>query len=134
MPNVKVLVISSDPVLQGFLQRNLREYGYQSYSTKDCGEGLRALLDAEVADLVLLDAMMPTMEGIEVSLRIRQWCQVPILMLSAWGAGRDKVRRLDFSSDDYLTEPLDAAGLISHIENVLRRNEAARSGVSAGAA
>jgi DNA-binding response OmpR family regulator len=121
---MKILVISGDPVLREFLQRTVSGRGYQLASAKDCNGQLKAVLDIERPEIIVLDVMMPAMDGIEMSLRIRQLCPTPILMLSCWGAGKDKVRRLDLGSDDYLTEPFGAAELIAQMEDVLCLNAA----------
>ena len=122
MAKNKILVISGDPVMLGFLQLNLRESEYQVVSTQRTGEELGAVLDEELPNLVILDIMMPDLDGIEVCLRIRQWSQVPILMLSAWGAGQDKVRGLDLSADSYLTEPFGIDELRAQIKETLQRS------------
>ncbi len=124
MVHRKVLVVSSDSVLRGLLQQNLTEAGYRLANTRDWNGQLRATLDWERPDVILVDVMMPAMDGIEVSLRIRQLCQTPIILLSAWGAGRDKVRRLDLAAEDYLTEPFGIPELIDQIEESLHRNAA----------
>ena len=125
MAKNKILVISGDPVMLGFLQLNLRESEYQVVSTQRTGEELGAVLDEELPNLVILDIMMPGLDGIEVCLRIRQWSQVPILMLSAWGAGQDQVRGLDLSADSYLTEPFGIDELKVQIKETLERSFAA---------
>ena len=133
----KSLVISNDSIMLRFLQQNLSVSGYEVASTQQTGEKLKTVLDEELPDLVILDVMMPDLDGIEVCLRIRQWSPVPIMMLSAWGAGEDKVRALDLSADSYLTEPFGVYELMARIGETLQRNLAAanllpnfRSGVS----
>ena len=125
--NAKSLVISNDPGMLRFLQQNLSGSGYEVASTQQTGEKLKTLLDEELPDLVILDVMMPDLDGIEVCLRIRQWSPVPIMMLSAWGAGEDKVRALDLSADSYLTEPFGIYELMARIGETLQRNLAAAS-------
>ena len=122
---IKNLVVSSDPVMLRFLQQNLSEHGYQVVTTQHTGEELKVELDRELPDLVVLDIMMPEMDGIEVCLRIRQWSQVPVLMLSTWGAGEDRVRGLDLIADSYLTEPFGIDGVMKKIEGALQRDAAA---------
>ena len=121
---IKNLVVSSDPVMLRFLQQNLSENGYQMVTTQHTGEELKVELDRELPDLVILDIMMPELDGIEVCLRIRQWSQVPVLMLSTWGAGEDRVRGLDLIADSYLTEPFGIDGVMEKIEGALQRNAA----------
>ena len=137
MAKIEILVISSDPALLRLLQQNFNKSDYQIASTQHTDEELKAVLEKEAPDIVILDIMMPNLNGVEVCLRIRQWSQIPIIMLSAWGAEQGKVRGLDLSADSYLTEPFGIDELMVRIEEVLQRNFAAmdlssniRSGVS----
>ena len=122
MAKIKVAVISSDPMMLRFLRRNLSNDDYDVVVTPGVEE-LQSLLAKELPDLVIQDIMMPNLDGLSVSLQIRQWSQVPLLMLSAWGAGADKVRGLDLSADDYLTEPFDADALIMRMKEILKLNQ-----------
>ena len=122
---IKILAISSDPIMLKLFQQNLSESGFEVASTQYTGEELRIVLDRELPELVILDIMMPSMDGIEVCLGIRQWSQVPIMMLSAWGAGEGKVRRLDLSAYSYLTEPFGMDELMVRIKETLQFNFAA---------
>jgi len=123
----KILVISSDRVIIRFLQDNLNSADYEVVSTQQTREGLRAVMERDMPQLVIVDIMMPNMDGIETSLRIRQWSQVPIMMLSAWGAGQDMIRGLDLSADGYLTEPFGIAELIARIRETFSINARAGS-------
>ena len=122
---IKILAISSDPIMLKLFQQNLNGGDFEVASTQYTGEELRTVLDKELPELVILDVMMPSMDGIEVCLGIRQWSQVPIMMLSAWGAGEGKVRRLDLSAYSYLTEPFGMDKLMASIKETLRVNFAA---------
>ena len=119
MAQKKILVMSSEPTLPRLVQNSLGETSYQVVSRGDTSEKLRAVLDKECPDLVILDLMMPRLDGIESCLLLRQWFQLPIIMLSTWGAGKDKVRGLDLSADGYLTEPFGTAGLMAWIKKAL---------------
>ncbi len=79
----------------------------------------------ELPYLVILDIMMPKMDGFEVCRRLREWSQIPIIMLSARGDESDKVKCLDLGADDYTTKPFGASELIARVRAVLRRTEAA---------
>lgn len=125
MVDRKVLVVNRDPVLVEVLRRELTPRGYRIVSTVDAGGGLKTVLDDEFPDLVILDIMMPRMEGIEICLRLREWSQVPVIMLSTWGTGRNMVRGLDLASESYLTEPFAVTQLAARIEAVFYRNRAA---------
>jgi len=122
MSKIKTLVISSDPVMQKFLQLNLDDGNYQLASTQQTGGELRSVLDNELPDIVILDIMMPYLEGIETCLRIRQWSLVPIIMLSAWGVENGKVRALNLSADTYLTKPFGIDGVKTRIKEAMKRN------------
>ena len=122
---IRTMVISSDPTMLRFLEQNLSENDYPIASTQYTGEELRLLLDTEHPDLIIVDIMMPDFDGVEVSLRVRQWSDAPIIMLSAWGAGGDKVRALDLGADCYLTEPFGIDELRARINEALQRDFAA---------
>ncbi|MFC2122348.1 response regulator transcription factor [Bacteroidota bacterium] len=118
----KILIVSSEPELQGILHQNLPDGNYQLTNVDDCEEELKELVDQCLPDLIILDISMPWLDGIEVCLRLRQWCQAPVIMLSTWDAGKDTVRSLDLSSDSYLTEPYGVKELMSQIEETICRN------------
>ncbi len=118
----KALVVSSDPALVDFLQDSLFEGGFLVAGAVSRDEQVKAVLAEEQPDIVVIDIMMPLLSGLEVSLSIHQRAQVPIIMVSAWNADEGKVRGLDLTTEDYLTEPFGAAELVSLIEVTLRRN------------
>ena len=119
---IKTLVIGKDSELQRFLQQNLDDGRYEMANTEKTCEELRAVLNKEVPDIVILDIMMPTLEGIEVCLRIRQWSLIPIIMLSTWGVSEGNVRGLNLSDETYLTEPFGVEELKTRIDQALHRN------------
>ena len=122
MAKIKILVISSDSELVRFLKKELGENSYQLICTQYTGGELREVVHREFPVLVIVDVMMPSLDGIEISLRIRQWSRVPIIMLSAWEAGRNSVRCFDLSAESYLSEPLGAYEVIALVESALRSN------------
>ena len=122
MAEKKILIVSSEPELLGLLQHRLPENGYKVTSIGDIGDDLKEVVDMFLPDLIILDVLMTWLEGIEVCLRIRQWCQVPVIMLSTWDAGKDTVRSLDLNSDSYLTEPYGVADLMAQIEDTICPN------------
>ena len=83
------------------------------------------MLDEELPDLIIVDIMMPSLDGLGICLYIRQWSQVPIMMLSTWGTEEGKIRGLDLSSDSYLTKPFGIDELKVRIKEALWRNQAA---------
>ena len=115
----RILIVSDDPVLVEFLQRHLGEGGYRVSRTEDIGSRLQAVLEEKLPDLIILDVMMPWLEGIEIALRLRRWCQTPILMLTTWRAGENRVRTLDLEAPDYLSEPFDTGRLLQQLGQIL---------------
>ncbi len=134
MAKTKTLVISSDPLMLGFLQQNLSRDEYELTCTRHTEDELKALLDTEYPDLIILDIMMPSLDGLEVCLRIRRWSPAPIMMLSAWGAGEGNIRGLDLRSDSYLTEPFGIEETKAQIRSALGHNLVAgfMSGIRSG--
>ncbi len=101
----------------------LREEGYEVNSADN---GLTALesIERETPDLVILDVMMPQMDGFEVCRRIRQKADVPIIFLSAKGDTADRVAGLELGADDYLAKPFEPSELLARVKAVMRRTEA----------
>ena len=122
MAKTKILVISSGSELVRFLKKELCENSYQLIHTQHTREELREVVHQEFPDLIIVDVMMPSLDGIEISLRIRQWSRVPIIMLSAWEAGQGSVRCFDLSAESYLSESLGAYEVIALVECALRNN------------
>lgn len=118
----KILTVSDTPVMQRFLQYNLAERGYQVACTPNSRGKLKAALYEELPDMVILDIMMPTLEGIELCLYIKQQFDIPILVLSACGSGSTKFRGVDLHAGDYLTEPFGILDLVTRIDNVISSN------------
>jgi DNA-binding response OmpR family regulator len=121
----KILAVGNDPELLGLLQQGLNDGHYEVVSTQDTGDGLRDELHEEQPDFIILDIMMPTLDGIGICLHLRQWTQVPIMMLSTWGTVAGMVRGLNLGSESYLTEPLGIDELKALINETLKRNDAA---------
>lgn len=114
----KILTVSDNPVMQKFLQYTLAERGYAVVSTDNSKGNLKAALYKELPDLVVLDVMMPTIEGIELCLFIKHQFDIPVLVLSACGLSKNNFRGLDLSARDYLTEPFGILELITRIDKV----------------
>ncbi len=115
-----ILVVDDDPQIVSFINRGLR---YEGYSVETAGDGIEALTKARdfPPDLVILDVMMPGMDGLEVSRRLRQVSDVPILMLTARGTVADRVAGLDSGADDYLVKPFDFDELLARVRAMMRR-------------
>jgi two-component system KDP operon response regulator KdpE len=118
--NSSVLVVDDEESLRDFVRRNLEVRGYTVYTA---GNGLEALavFDSENVELVILDVMMPHMDGLETLRRIRQQSFVPIIVLSAMGEEQDKVRALNLGADDYLAKPFGVNELMARVRAVQRR-------------
>ena len=122
LTKTKILTISTDPVLVNFLQQELNHGEYEIISTRHTGIHLKQVVDAEDPEFIILDVMMPTLDGIGTCLQLRQWTRLPIMMLSTWGTGDNTVRGLNLGSDSYLTEPFGVDTLKKRIEDTLRRS------------
>ncbi len=130
MKKTCILVVDDEVSIIRFVSARLRKEGYEIITASN---GEEALLRAEEENptLVLLDIMMPKMDGFEVCRRLREWSEVPIIMLSAKGEESDKVKCLDLGADDYVTKPFGGEELLARVRAVLRRAEVA-SAVSYG--
>lgn len=132
MPQEKhILVVDDEPSIQHFVRRNLE---LRAFKVSLATTGLEALAQFEQANfsLIILDIMMPGMDGLEVCRRIRQRSTVPIIILTALGEETDKVAALDQGADDYLTKPFGVSELLARVKAVLRRNHWADQPVSSG--
>ena len=118
----RVLVIDDDEAITTALRRALSFSGYLVDAANDGDEGLRRVRDAR-PDLVILDILMPGIDGFEVCRRIRQADEVPILMLTARDDVADRVRGLDSGADDYLIKPFAPDELLARVRALLRRGE-----------
>ena len=125
LAKTKILTISPDPVLVNFLQQELNNGEYEIISTRHSGIHLKEVIDSEDPEFIVLDIMMPTLDGIGTCLQLRQWTNLPIMMLSTWGTGDKTVRGLNLGSDSYLTEPFGVDVLKTRIEDTLRRTNMA---------
>ena len=126
MKKTRILVVDDEPNIVKFLRANLEAKNYVVLAAMDGAEALQTF-EMELPDLVILDIMMPKIDGFEVCRRLREWSQIPIIMLSARGDESDKVKCLDLGADDYITKPFGKGELIARVKAVLRRTEAATS-------
>jgi DNA-binding response OmpR family regulator len=124
--SARILVIEDDPVLTGLLKLYLHKDGYDVAVMRDGEAGLvRAL--AEPMDLVILDIMLPKLDGWEVCRAIRAYSQVPILLLTGLDQEQHKIRGLDLGADDYVTKPFSSGELMARVRAALRRSTTAPS-------
>ena len=129
MKNPTVLVVDDEKPLRDFVRRNLEVRGF-SVTTASNGLEAMAIFQTEIIDLVILDIMMPRLDGLETTRRIRQGSLVPIIILTALGEEADKVKAFDLGADDYLTKPFGIGELLGRIKAVLRRARWSESNVT----
>jgi DNA-binding response OmpR family regulator len=120
METRKVLVVDDEPKIIKVVEHSLRREGYQVFSAVD-GEQALAVAEKVRPDLVILDLMMPKMDGFEVCKRIKSRQDVPIIILSARGDEVDKVVGFTLGADDYQTKPFSPTELVMRVRAVLRR-------------
>lgn len=118
----KVLVVEDDVNIAELLMLYLEKDGFEVSIAHDGGRGIE-MFNETSPDLVLLDVMMPVMDGMQVCREIRKTSSVPIIMLTAKGAVGDKVAGLDIGADDYVTKPFEVKELLARIHAVMRRSE-----------
>lgn len=118
----RVLVVDDEPRMIGFIRMNLELEGYQ---VLEAHNGLEALeiIRTQLPDLVLLDVMMPELDGFETLRMLREFSSIPVIMLTAKGEEDDKVYGLELGADDYVTKPFGSRELSSRVRAVLRRAE-----------
>ncbi len=116
----KILVVEDEKPLREFISRNLSARGFQVFTASNGLEAL-AIFNTETVDLIILDIMMPHMDGLETCRRIRQASTMPIIVLTALGEEADKVAALDQGADDYLTKPFGIEELLARVRAMMRR-------------
>lgn len=116
----RILVVDDEALYQHLLRVNLEKEGFEVFTA---GNGLDALemVSSRHPDLVVLDIMMPKLDGINTCERIRQFSNVPIIILTARGEEQDRVRGLNVGADDYVVKPFSATELVARVRAVLRR-------------
>lgn len=124
MSEGRILVTDDEPSILKWVGVILRDEGYDVTEALDGKDGLQRAED-RLPDLILLDIVMPRIDGFEVCASLRSWSQVPIIMLSARWDEQDKVRCLRLGADDYIVKPFGIDELVARVEAVLRRSRAA---------
>jgi two-component system response regulator MprA len=119
---MRILVVDDDPEIVSFLKRGLTFEGYTVDTAGDGTEALAKVRERE-PDMVILDVMMPGIDGIEVARRLRKASGIPILMLTAKGTVADRVAGLDSGADDYLVKPFAFDELLARMRSLLRRSQ-----------
>jgi len=120
MSGEKILIIEDETKIARFVELELKYEGYEAYQSHDGREGLNKALEGKF-DLIILDIMLPSMNGMEVLRRLRQHSEVPVIMLTAKDQIMDKVMGLDMGADDYLTKPFAIEELLARIRVALKK-------------
>ncbi len=122
MPTKKITIVTADddPQLLRLVARNLEFDDYKVFTASD-GQQALDLIEAHTPDAVLLDVMMPRMDGFMVCQRVREFSTVPIIIVTARGQDQDKIRGLELGADDYLAKPFSVEELLARVRAVLRR-------------
>ena len=116
----RILLVDDEPLIIKGLKYTLEQEGYETLAAYDGEEALEVFF-ANTADLVLLDVMLPKLDGIQVCQRIRESSNVPIIMLTAKGEDMDKILGLEYGADDYMTKPFNILEVKARIKTILRR-------------
>ena len=116
----KILIVDDEPLIVKGLKYSLEQDGYETDSAADGEEALNKFFAGRY-DLVLLDVMLPKIDGIDVCLRIREKSSVPIIMLTAKGEDMDKILGLEYGADDYMTKPFNILEVKARIKTIFRR-------------
>jgi two-component system KDP operon response regulator KdpE len=124
MDGQSILIVDDDPAMIKLLRVNLDARGFNTLIARDGEEALRAIGN-DSPDLVILDIMLPKIDGSEVCQSIREWSEIPIIMLTALSETTSRVKYLNLGADDYITKPFAVDELMARISAVLRRNKAA---------
>jgi DNA-binding response OmpR family regulator len=120
----RILVVDDEERMVRFIRMNLEHDGFQVTEALNGKEAIQKLRDVN-PDLLLLDVMMPDLDGFEVLQAIREVSNVPVIMLTARGEEDDRVRGLELGADDYITKPFSPREMVSRVKAVLRRTESA---------
>ena len=116
----RILMVDAEPMQLKGLKYTLEQEGYEIDQAADGEEGLRCFR-ANTYDMVLMDVVLPKMDGLQVCQRIREESNVPIIMISAKGEDMDKILGLEYGADDYMTKPFNILEVRARIRTVLRR-------------
>ncbi|MDO5435886.1 MAG: response regulator transcription factor [Clostridia bacterium] len=116
----RILLVDDEPLILKGLQYSLEQEGYETESATD-GEEALVKFENQSFDLILLDVMLPKLDGISVCQRIREHSEVPIIMLTAKGDDMDKILGLEYGADDYMTKPFNVLEVKARIRTILRR-------------
>ena len=120
MEEFNILVCDDDHSIVDAIEIYLKQEGYRVIKAYNGLEALKALEENEI-HLIILDIMMPQLDGLQATMKIREICNIPILMLSAKSEDTDKVLGLNFGADDYITKPFNPLELLARVKSMMRR-------------
>ena len=121
MSNEKVLIVDDEESIRVFLKLTLTSQGYEAIEAVT-GKDALAKAVTEKPDIIILDIGLPDIDGIEVTRSLREWTQIPIIILSVRGSEKDKIAALDLGADDYLTKPFVVGELLARVRAALRHS------------
>ena len=121
MSDAKILIVDDEASIRRFLRVTLTSQGYTVFEAPSGREALGRVTE-DKPDIVILDLGLPDIDGIEVTRLLREWTQMPIIILSVRGAELDKIAALDAGADDYLTKPFGVGELLARLRAALRRS------------
>ncbi len=124
----RILVVDDEQLYRHLLRVNLETEGYEVIAARD-GEEAIELVTSRQPDLIILDVAMPRLDGFSACERIRQFSDVPIIILTARGEEQDRVKGLNVGADDYVTKPFSATELVARVRAVLRRVKTPQHGI-----
>jgi two-component system KDP operon response regulator KdpE len=117
---LRILVVDDEQAIRRFLHTSLTANGYTVFEAKTGAEAIAAVISHR-PDVIILDLGLPDMEGVEVTHRLREWTQIPIIILSVQDQEANKIAALDAGADDYLTKPFGVGELMARMRVVVRR-------------
>ncbi len=120
MKDYNILVVDDDKIITEAIEIYLKNEGYNVFKAYDGIEALE-ILKTEIVHLIIMDIMMPNMDGTRATIKIREENQIPIIMLSAKSEDTDKILGLNFGADDYITKPFNPLELIARVNSQIRR-------------
>lgn len=127
----RILVVDDEKTIVKGLKFNLEKEGYEVFTAYDGEEALRVFNESN-PDLIVLDLMLPELDGFEVCRRIRKGSDVPIVMLTARGEDIDKILGLELGADDYVTKPFNPRELAARVKAILRRSHTSAKDTTGG--
>ena len=119
-PGLRILVVDDETSIRRYLRTALSAQGFAVFEAADGQEAIKAVVSHH-PDLIILDLGLPDFDGVEVTRRLREWSQTPIIILSVREAENDKIAALDAGADDYLTKPFGTGELMARLRAALRR-------------